>query len=109
MALAPRRVLSSRGSPGFFCPDAVNLSVFASDLGSTMDAERDIEDALLLIRAQNGDADAFTHFVLRWQDRLRVHAERLTGHPAAADDVLQETWIAALRRPNWARCSAASP
>jgi RNA polymerase sigma factor (sigma-70 family) len=62
-----------------------------------MDAERDIEDALLLIRARSGDADAFTDFVLRWQDRLRAHAERLTGHPAAADDVLQETWIAVLK------------
>lgn len=62
-----------------------------------MDAERDIEDALLLTRARGGDADAFTDFVLRWQDRLRSHAERLTGHPAAADDVLQETWIAALK------------
>ena len=62
-----------------------------------MDAERDIQDALLLIRARNGDADAFTDFVLRWQGRLRTHAERLTGHPAAADDVLQETWIAVLK------------
>lgn len=62
-----------------------------------MDTERDIEDAILLIRARNGDAEAFADFVLRWQDRLRVHAERLTGHPAAADDVLQETWIAVLK------------
>ena len=62
-----------------------------------MDAERDIEDALLLIRARNGDADAFTDFVMRWQERLRAHAERLTGHPEAADDVLQESWIAVLK------------
>ena len=62
-----------------------------------MDGEKDIEDALLLIRARNGDADAFTQFVLRWQERLRAHAERLTGHPTAADDVLQETWIAVLK------------
>ena len=62
-----------------------------------MDAERDIEDALLLVRARNGDADAFADFVLRWHGRLRTHAERLTGHSAAADDVLQETWIAVLK------------
>jgi len=62
-----------------------------------MDAERDIEDAILLIRARNGDAAAFADFVLRWHGRLRAHAERLTGHPAAADDVTQETWIAVLK------------
>ena len=62
-----------------------------------MDAERDIEDALLLVRARNGDADAFTEFVLRWQDRLRGHAERLTGNSSSANDVLQETWIAVLK------------
>lgn len=62
-----------------------------------MDAGRDIEDALLLVRARNGDADAFAEFVRRWHGRLRTHAERLTGHSAAADDVLQETWIAVLK------------
>jgi RNA polymerase sigma-70 factor (ECF subfamily) len=62
-----------------------------------MNARRDIEDALLLLRARNGDADAFADFVIRWQDRLRGHAERLTGQRAAADDVLQETWIAVLK------------
>jgi RNA polymerase sigma-70 factor (ECF subfamily) len=62
-----------------------------------MDAERDVEDALLLLRARNGDADAFSEFVLRWHGRLRTHAGRLTGHSAAADDVLQETWIAVLK------------
>ena len=33
-----------------------------------MDAERDIEDALLLIRARNGDADAFAD--PSWSDRM---------------------------------------
>ena len=62
-----------------------------------MNAGRDIDDALLLLRARDGDAQAFTDFVLRWQDRLRAHARRLTGHQAAADDVLQETWVAVLK------------
>lgn len=61
-----------------------------------MNAGRDIDDALLLLRAQNGDAQAFADFVSRWHDRLCEHARRLTGQRAAADDVVQETWIAVL-------------
>jgi RNA polymerase sigma-70 factor (ECF subfamily) len=62
-----------------------------------MNAGQEIEDALLLLRAQNGDADAFTRFILRWQDRLRAHALRLSQNEAGADDIVQETWMAVLK------------
>jgi RNA polymerase sigma-70 factor (ECF subfamily) len=62
-----------------------------------MNPGQEIEDALLLLRSQHGDADAFTRFVLRWQDRLRAHALRLVQNHAAADDIVQETWMAVLK------------
>jgi RNA polymerase sigma-70 factor (ECF subfamily) len=62
-----------------------------------MNPSQEIDDVLLLLRAREGDADAFTRFVLRWQDRLRAHALRLTDDQVGADDVLQETWIAVLK------------
>ncbi len=49
-------------------------------------------DALLVLRCQEGNADAFAQLVARWHGRLRAHARRLTGDDHAADDVLQETW-----------------
>lgn len=54
-------------------------------------------DELLVLRCQEGDADAFDALVGRWQERLWRHAWRLTGSEDAAWDVLQETWIAVSR------------
>ena len=54
-------------------------------------------DELLVLRCQEGDADAFDELVGRWQERLWRHAWRLTGNKDAAWDVLQEAWIAVTR------------
>ncbi|MFH1918828.1 MAG: sigma-70 family RNA polymerase sigma factor [Planctomycetota bacterium] len=52
-----------------------------------------IEDELLVLRSQEGDASAFDELVGRWQERLWRHAWRLAGREDAAWDVLQEAWI----------------
>ena len=56
-----------------------------------------IEDELLVLRSQEGDAAAFDELVGRWQERLWRHAWRLTGREDAAWDVLQEAWMAITR------------
>jgi len=58
-----------------------------------MDNKRkQLEDQVLVMDAQDGDAEAMRKLVLRWQKRLWLHAYRLTGHEDAAWDVMQEVW-----------------
>jgi len=52
-----------------------------------------LNDELLVLRCQEGDAEAFEELVGRWQRRLWRHAWRLTGNESAAWDALQEAWI----------------
>jgi RNA polymerase sigma factor (sigma-70 family) len=52
-----------------------------------------LNDELLVLRCQEGDAEAFEALVDRWQRRLWSHAWRLTGNEAIAWDVIQEAWI----------------
>ncbi|NQV34565.1 MAG: RNA polymerase sigma factor [Phycisphaeraceae bacterium] len=51
-----------------------------------------LEDQVLVMDAQDGDAEAMRKLVLRWQKPLWHHAYRLTGHEDAAWDVMQEAW-----------------
>ncbi len=64
---------------------------------SPMSLEQRAIDELLVLRCQEGDAEAFEALVDRWQGRLWRHAWRLTGNENAAWDVLQETWIGIIR------------
>lgn len=57
------------------------------------DKRSQIEDELLVIDAQSGDASAMEALVRRWQRRLWCHALRLTGDKDAAWDVTQQTWL----------------
>jgi RNA polymerase sigma-70 factor (ECF subfamily) len=52
-----------------------------------------LNDELLVLRCQEGDAEAFELLVGRWQRRLWRHAWRLTGDESAAWDAVQETWV----------------
>jgi RNA polymerase sigma factor (sigma-70 family) len=52
-----------------------------------------LNDELLVLRCQEGDAEAFERLVGRWQRRLWRHAWRLIGDESTAWDVVQETWI----------------
>jgi len=62
--------------------------------------ERDassLVDELLVMRYQDGDADAAGALVDRWHDRLWAYASRMTGQPDGANDVVQESWLAIVR------------
>jgi RNA polymerase sigma-70 factor (ECF subfamily) len=58
-----------------------------------MTRQDQLDDELLVLRCQQGDAEAFTSLVGRWQQRLWRHAWRLIGNESVAWDVIQETWI----------------
>lgn len=56
-----------------------------------------IEDQLLVMDAQDGDANAMEKLVSRWQKRLWLHAYRLTSDPQASWDITQQTWLGIIR------------
>jgi RNA polymerase sigma-70 factor (ECF subfamily) len=62
----------------------------------TRSAEQ-VYDELLVLRAREGDEEAFAELFSRWNGRLTGHAFRLTGRADAAGDAVQETWVAILR------------
>ena len=61
------------------------------------DARSDIEDALLVMDAQDGNAAAMEKLVGRWQKRLWNHAYRLVGNADAAWDVTQQSWLGIIK------------
>ncbi|HEY4760599.1 MAG TPA: sigma-70 family RNA polymerase sigma factor [Thermoguttaceae bacterium] len=65
-----------------------------------MNRHERLNDELLVLRCQEGDAEAFEALVGRWQERLWRHARRLTGDENTAWDVLQEGWIGICRGLN---------
>lgn len=56
-----------------------------------------IADELLVMRCQDGEADALDALVRRWQRPLWRHAWRLTGNVEAAWDATQDGWAGILR------------
>ena len=61
-------------------------------------AETAREDELLLVaRSQRGDVDAFNQLVLRYQQAVFTVVMRMLGDRDVADDVTQETFLAAFR------------
>ena len=68
-----------------------------------------LNDELLVLRCQQGDAEAFEALIGRWQRRLWQHAWRLTGDDSAAWDALQEAWIGISRGINRLDDAAAFP
>ncbi len=54
-------------------------------------------DELLVLRCQDGEANAFEELVGRWQRKLLRHALHLTGDADGANDVVQEAWFAIVR------------
>jgi RNA polymerase sigma factor (sigma-70 family) len=61
------------------------------------DESASIEDQLLVMDAQDGDARAMEKLVGRWQKRLWFHAFRLTGDHHAAWDVTQQSWLGIIK------------
>jgi RNA polymerase sigma factor (sigma-70 family) len=56
-----------------------------------------ILDRLLVARAQAGDREAFSLLVRRWHPKLIGFCLRASGEKAAAADLAQETWVAAVK------------
>jgi RNA polymerase sigma-70 factor (ECF subfamily) len=52
---------------------------------------------LLVLRAQQGHADAIDLLLRAWQDRLLRHARRMTGGEQEGLDVMQECWLSVIR------------
>lgn len=54
-------------------------------------------DEYLVLSAQAGDAEAFSHLARRWAPKLEAFAARVLADQEAARDVAQETWASAWR------------
>lgn len=53
-----------------------------------------VVDEMLVLAAQAGRAESFERLARRWHPRLLRHARRLTGDAEAANDAVQEAWVA---------------
>ena len=54
-------------------------------------------DGYLIALAQSGSREAFDRLVRRWTPKLLRYATRVLGRPEVARDMVQETWIGAIR------------
>ena len=54
-------------------------------------------DGYLIVLIQGGSREAFDRLVRRWTPKLVRYATRVQGRPEIAHDIVQETWIAAIR------------
>jgi RNA polymerase sigma-70 factor (ECF subfamily) len=54
-------------------------------------------DEYLVLSAQAGSREAFTHLARRWTPKLLAFAARTLANTEAAQDVVQETWTSAWR------------
>jgi RNA polymerase sigma-70 factor, ECF subfamily len=59
-----------------------------------------LESALLVVRWQRGDRDAFGGIVQLWERSLFFYLRRLTESEADAWELLQETWLKLIRSLN---------
>jgi len=53
----------------------------------------DIENQLLVMEAQDGDAEAMEKLVCRWQRKLWHYVFRLTSNSQATWDITQQCWL----------------
>lgn len=54
-------------------------------------------DGYLTVLAQAGSHEAFNRLARRWTPRLIRYVTRTVGRPETARDIVQETWIGAIR------------
>jgi len=60
------------------------------------EAERAL-DGYLITLVQGGSREAFDRLVRRWTPKLLRYATRVLGRPEVSRDIVQETWVAAIR------------
>jgi RNA polymerase sigma factor (sigma-70 family) len=58
---------------------------------------RPVEDELLAVRCQLGEAAAFDELIERWHPPLWRYLRRLTGEEEAAAETVQDVWLRVLR------------
>lgn len=56
-----------------------------------------MDETSLISSAKQGDLDSFNRLILAYQDLIYGHICRMLGDPSAAEDITQETFIAAFR------------
>ena len=61
----------------------------------------DAQERRLVLRAQSGDREAFDSLLRGLGPALLRYVTRVTGDPALAEDVVQETFIAIVRKIAW--------
>jgi len=54
-------------------------------------------DALLAVRCQLGERDAFDALIRRWAQPLRRHVARVAGDAHSADELVQDIWLRVLQ------------
>ncbi len=54
-------------------------------------------DEYLVVLAQGGSPEALDRLTRRWTPRLLRYAARTAGNPELAGDIVQETWLGAIR------------
>lgn len=65
----------------------------ASDMSDMSDMREVVYDQWLVLRCQDGDAEAFSELFRRWQPRLLRHARRLLDTADEANDASQDAWL----------------
>lgn len=65
-------------------------------------AEHDLSDSAVVRAVLDGDEEAFGILVRRYQDALYRHAERMTGRPDEATDIVQQSFVKGFQ--NLERC-----
>ncbi|MFE2554156.1 RNA polymerase sigma factor [Streptomyces sp. NPDC059355] len=87
-------------------PAPRSIAVAPADLDG---ADDELDDALLAVRASEGDEEAFAVLVRRHSARLLALAGQLLGNRADAEDAVQEAFISAWRQlPEFRRGAAFS-
>lgn len=62
-----------------------------------MNRAEQVYDEFLVLRCQDGEIAAIETLYKRWQPRLLSHAQIVCGNRDAAEDIVQNAWIAMLK------------
>lgn len=79
-------------------PEVIRIPVGTMIFAATMDPEtlRGIDDTIARVR--DGDRQALTDLIARYQHRLYRFLARLVQDPATAEDLFQQTWLRVMQK-----------